>query len=75
MKYIIFILITALNGISFAQNVLGVEISTCDKNSEPEYMHINRLISKEIINDTLLIRLGVVRNHNSKQAPARIILR
>ena len=62
MKIVLIILIIALKGTCSAQNIVGVELSSCDKNSYPEYMHHQRLISKGIINDTLFLRIGLVRN-------------
>jgi len=47
---------------SFAQDVVSVGISDCDSKSDPFYIYRNRLISKEINNDTLSLQIGVVRN-------------
>ena len=45
----------------FTQTVVSTNLSACDKSSDPTYLHDMRLISKEIINDTLVLKIGVVR--------------
>ncbi len=56
---IIFILFSGLY--SFTQQITGFSLSSCDKKSDPVYIH-NRLISKEIRQDTLILKLGLVLN-------------
>ena len=48
--------------LSCSQTVVGLNMSSCEKNSYPEYIHDNRLISNELINDTLILKIGIVRN-------------
>ncbi len=62
MRITTIILFIIVAKITFAQEVVGVEMSTCDKNSTPEFMFKNRLINQELINDTLFLRIGIVRN-------------
>lgn len=62
MKYTITILLIITVRVLLAQNVVGINMSNCDSNSDPEYMYTNRLISKSIVNDTLHLELGLVRN-------------
>lgn len=47
---------------SFGQQIVNMAMGTCDFNSDPEYLHVNRLISKDIKGDTLFLNLGIVRN-------------
>ena len=47
---------------SFAQKVVWQKLIPCDNSSNSDYFHANRLIKREVINDTLNIKLGVVRN-------------
>lgn len=47
---------------SIAQNVVDLNVSSCDRDSRPEYIYRNRLINKSVINDTLNLHIGVVRN-------------
>lgn len=47
---------------AFAQQVVKTSVSACDHRSDPYFMYQNRLISKEIINDTLNLQIGIVRN-------------
>lgn len=37
-------------------------MSDCARNSYPEFIHRNRLIHKELKNDTLTLQVGIVRN-------------
>ncbi|TNE55776.1 MAG: hypothetical protein EP338_03100 [Bacteroidetes bacterium] len=62
MKHTITILLIITARGLFAQSVVGINMSNCDSNSDPEYMYANRLISKRIVNDTLHLELGLVRN-------------
>ena|SRR5690554_4844139 len=62
MKYTITILLIIAARFLLAQNVVGIKMSNCDSNSDPEYMYANRLISKRIVNDTLHLEIGLVRN-------------
>ena len=62
MKYTITILLIITVRVLLAQNVVGINMSNCDSNSDPEFMYTNRLISKSIVNDTLHLELGLVRN-------------
>ena len=61
-KIVQLILIIILNGTSSAQNIIEVKTSDCDRNSYPQYLHNTRLISKTNIDDTLILKLGIVRN-------------
>lgn len=62
MKYTISILLIITARVVLAQSVVGINKSSCDSNSDPVYMYTNRLISKRIVNDTLHLELGLVRN-------------
>lgn len=46
--------------ILFAQEVVGIEMSNCDTHSGAEYMHPIRLVSKDIVNDTLKLKIGLI---------------
>lgn len=62
MKQITFILLQFIIVNSIAQNIVDLDVSSCDMDSQPEYIYKNRLISKSIINDTLNLHIGVVQN-------------
>lgn len=61
-RHLIAIVAILLGFISNAQELVSVNMSSCDKNSNPEYLHTNRLINKELIGDTLNLTIGIVRN-------------
>lgn len=48
--------------ITFSQDIVSYEISACDRFGQVEYMRENRLIDKSFVEDTLHLKLGVVRN-------------
>lgn len=50
-----FLLHVSLN--CFSQTIVKQSLSSCDKNSNPEFLR-NRIVSKEIINDTLHLKIG-----------------
>lgn len=58
--FISFFLIFSIS--AFTQQIVGINMSSCDHRSDPFFMHQNRLISKEIMNDTLNLQIGIVRN-------------
>lgn len=60
-KALSFLLLLILSRTIIAQNVHEIELSSCDNKSYPEFIR-NRLISKEIKNDTLFLNLGLVLN-------------
>jgi hypothetical protein len=47
---------------AFSQKVVSLQMGDCKRDSYPMFMHRNRLIQKELKNDTLILRLGIVRN-------------
>lgn len=65
---ILYISLLFIGHSSFSQEVVWQKLTPCEKGSNPDYMHTNRLINKETVNDTLNIKIGVVRNcgFNSK---------
>lgn len=63
MKKSLLILLSFLSfSKSFAQDVVGISLSACDAKTDPLFVYSNRLISKQIENDTLTLQIGVVRN-------------
>ena len=63
MKKHTIILLSLLSfSISFAQDVVGISLSDCDAKTDPFFVYTNRLISKKIDNDTLILQIGVLRN-------------
>lgn len=59
----LFLLFTSLISLtSFSQNIERVTIGECDRSSDPEYIYINRLVQKTVLNDTLYLDIGIVRN-------------
>ena len=61
-RHLIAIVAVLFGYLSSAQELVSVNMSSCDKNSNPEYLHTNRLINKELIGDTLNLTIGIVRN-------------
>jgi len=61
MKYFTYILFTILSGLSIAQEVINTSLSSCDSKSNPAYIR-DRLIEKELKNDTLFLNVGLVLN-------------
>ncbi|MCH2225733.1 MAG: hypothetical protein MK066_13260 [Crocinitomicaceae bacterium] len=61
MKYCLYILFLVLSGGSTAQEVVETSLSSCDNKSYPEYIR-NRLIEKEVKDDTLFLNVGLVLN-------------
>ena len=61
MKQFLFILFILSSGISPAQELVETSLSSCDSKSYPEYIR-DRLISKELKSDTLILKLGLVLN-------------
>ena len=59
MKYTFTILIIIIARITLAQNVIDFRISNFDTSGLVVYMHQSRLISKEILNDTLKLKIGL----------------
>lgn len=62
MKHTIIFLSLLSFSISFAQDVVGISLSACDAKTDPFFVYSNRLISKKIDNDTLILQIGVLRN-------------
>ncbi|MFN5982896.1 MAG: hypothetical protein ACK476_18970 [Fluviicola sp.] len=61
IKYFIYFLFVFLVNSTSAQEVVETSLSSCDNKSYPEYIR-NRLIEKEIMNDTLFLNVGLVLN-------------
>lgn len=62
MRYLFFILPLIFLFHVTAQNVVDVAMSSCEKDTDPEFVYPNRLINKSFSHDTLRLHLGVVRN-------------
>ena len=59
MKYALTILLIYAARLILAQNVIGVHTVHCDTSGREVYMHQSRLISKDIKNDTLKLKIGI----------------
>ena len=68
-KLLLFFLLTFLVQTSFAQRVVYYQLSECDMKRADELSSANFLISKQTINDTLLLQLGLVRNCEFQTRP------
>jgi hypothetical protein len=65
MKHLILnILLIFIGHYTFAQEVVWQKLTPCEEGSNPDYIHSNRLIKREVINDTLKIKIGLIRNCN-----------
>ena len=60
-QYVLLLIILSFTVLTFSQNVIDVKMSSCDGKSDPYYVHPNRIISKNIANDTLQLQLGIVK--------------
>ena len=61
MKYCIYILFLILCKDISAQEIVNTSLSSCDEKSNPIYIR-NRLIEKEIKQDTLFLNVGLILN-------------
>lgn len=55
----------------FSQTIVKKHLSSCDKNSIPDYVR-NRIVSKEITNDTLYLTVGFTGNCSMRIQPQLI---
>jgi hypothetical protein len=62
MKFILFSFLFFIEFVSFSQTIVDFRFAPCDSKSNTEFIHRNYLVSKSFENDTLFIRLGLVRN-------------
>ncbi len=61
MRRLIVILVVLISHVSFGQELVDYNLSSCEERSYPEYIR-SRVIYKNIENDTLGLRLGLVLN-------------
>ncbi|MDX2361983.1 MAG: hypothetical protein QNK23_14330 [Crocinitomicaceae bacterium] len=61
MKHTLYMFFVIISAVSTAQEVVHTTVSDCDKKSYPEYIR-NRLIEKELKEDTLFLNVGLVLN-------------
>ena len=61
-NFILFILLLLVGHPSFSQEIVWQKLAPCEKDSYPDLIYSNRLINKKIVNDTLNIKIGLVRN-------------
>src|SRR5690606_14962053 len=66
MKFILIHFLFSSTSVLFSQNIVNIHVGQCDSKSNPDFIHLNYLISKTIENDTLFVQLGVVRNCSFK---------
>jgi hypothetical protein len=68
-KLLLAFLLSLIVQTSFAQRVVYYQLSECDMKRADELSSANFLISKLIVNDTLLLQLGLVRNCEFQTSP------
>ncbi len=68
-KLLLSFLLSLLVQTSFAQRVVYYQLSECDMKRADELSSANFLFSKQTINDTLLLQLGLVRNCEFQTSP------
>jgi len=61
MKSILIIIVFLLPGIVCSQQIVDYSLSSCDRNSHPDFL-IHRIVHKEIKNDTLSLIIGFPEN-------------
>jgi hypothetical protein len=59
---IFFILFLGLQLNAYSQEIVGKQVVPCNSPADTDYIHPNRFISKTLINDTLELKFGIVRN-------------
>ncbi|MEY5002054.1 MAG: hypothetical protein RLZZ211_2090 [Bacteroidota bacterium] len=68
-KLLLAFLLSLIVQSSYAQRVVYYQLSECDMKRAEELSSANFLISKQTINDTLLLQLGLVRNCEFQTSP------
>lgn len=62
LKYAVLMSFLLVGFAAFSQRIVDIQTSACERDSYPNFIHRNRLILKELKNDTLILRVGIVRN-------------